>query len=442
MVLKTGLLIAVRIPTPRSRAGSSAGSSRAPAPSGKRPVRRAGGRAGRPQATGAPGGRPARADPDAARIRAQARPTSRPAAAHRLAERSCRERRSDYPTAAAGSTFGRPGRAARRRPRGTAIAPSRRGRHGVPERRESRLRQPPSSAPSHRLAPGRARRPPAGSSGGSPASAPSERVGSPRASRPRARSAATIGPWKATRPSRAHDLEQERRQVRVADVGARMARRAAPSRCSGSTRSSAVAAAGEEDRAERRVGGELVEGRRGARRRCRRRGRSRRRGCAPSTGSKPSAAQRREARAARRSGSTGPDSAATPTRSPGRTAGGRTGVGDHGSGCKGPESPVSRILSPARRRAAVIPLGPALPPASSNLPGNGAGRRIAGRSGTGGPRPLPYLVLLRMGFAVPRPSPAGRCALTAPFHPYRTRPRTPRRFVFCCTFRRVAAPRR
>src|SRR5258705_12999847 len=28
------------------------------------------------------------------------------------------------------------------------------------------------------------------------------------------------------------------------------------------------------------------------------------------------------------------------------------------------------------------------------------------------------MVLLRVGFAVPPPSPEGRCALTAPFHPY------------------------
>ena len=33
------------------------------------------------------------------------------------------------------------------------------------------------------------------------------------------------------------------------------------------------------------------------------------------------------------------------------------------------------------------------------------------------PRP-PYSALLRMGFTVPPPSPEGRCALTAPFHPY------------------------
>ena len=33
----------------------------------------------------------------------------------------------------------------------------------------------------------------------------------------------------------------------------------------------------------------------------------------------------------------------------------------------------------------------------------------------------PYLVLLPVGFALPRPLPAARCALTAPFHPYRPR---------------------
>ena len=30
----------------------------------------------------------------------------------------------------------------------------------------------------------------------------------------------------------------------------------------------------------------------------------------------------------------------------------------------------------------------------------------------------PYLVLLRVGFTLPRPLQTGRCALTAPFHPY------------------------
>ena len=37
--------------------------------------------------------------------------------------------------------------------------------------------------------------------------------------------------------------------------------------------------------------------------------------------------------------------------------------------------------------------------------------------------------------------PITRCALTAPFHPYRSTSRL-RRFSFCCTFRRLAPPRR
>ena len=36
-----------------------------------------------------------------------------------------------------------------------------------------------------------------------------------------------------------------------------------------------------------------------------------------------------------------------------------------------------------------------------------------------GPRLFPYLSLLRVGFALPPSSPKARCALTAPFHPYR-----------------------
>src|SRR5271166_1582139 len=35
-----------------------------------------------------------------------------------------------------------------------------------------------------------------------------------------------------------------------------------------------------------------------------------------------------------------------------------------------------------------------------------------------GSRFPPYLVLLRVGFTLPRPLQDGRCALTAPFHPY------------------------
>jgi hypothetical protein len=44
-----------------------------------------------------------------------------------------------------------------------------------------------------------------------------------------------------------------------------------------------------------------------------------------------------------------------------------------------------------------------------------------------GPRFPPYLVLLRVGFTLPPASQPERCALTAPFHPYRDQPsrRTP-----------------
>jgi len=72
-----------------------------------------------------------------------------------------------------------------------------------------------------------------------------------------------------------------------------------------------------------------------------------------------------------------------------------------------------------------IHLGRPLPDASRDLPGQ---RRenppccVACR---------PYLVLLPMGFAVPPPLPAARCALTAPFHPYL---RWSRRSAFCGTF--------
>ena len=65
--------------------------------------------------------------------------------------------------------------------------------------------------------------------------------------------------------------------------------------------------------------------------------------------------------------------------------------------------PVSRVLS-----WTVIPLGPASPQGSSNLPGGTAGRGIASLFGLapGG--------VCRAGLL-----PDSRCALTAPFHPYR-----------------------
>ena len=105
--------------------------------------------------------------------------------------------------------------------------------------------------------------------------------------------------------------------------------------------------------------------------------------------------------------------------------------------------PVSRILS---RLAAVtaIPLGRTSLRASSDLPGTYASspRRpssivgVARRAGTPPDHSgiVPYLVLLRVGFALPRPLLGGRCALTAPFHPY---PGKPGRYVFCGTFRKL-----
>ena len=91
---------------------------------------------------------------------------------------------------------------------------------------------------------------------------------------------------------------------------------------------------------------------------------------------------------------------------------------------KNARRPISRVLSrPLAGPWMTIPLGRPLPDASRDLPGRRRQKptwpapvpkdRPAGR---------PYAVLLPVGFTMPRPSPAARCALTAPFHPYR-RPR-------------------
>ena len=54
----------------------------------------------------------------------------------------------------------------------------------------------------------------------------------------------------------------------------------------------------------------------------------------------------------------------------------------------------------------------------------------------------PYSVLLPVGFALPPPLPAARCAFTAPFHPYLLYPKARRRFSFCGTFPGVTPARR
>jgi hypothetical protein len=65
-----------------------------------------------------------------------------------------------------------------------------------------------------------------------------------------------------------------------------------------------------------------------------------------------------------------------------------------------------------------IPLGRLLPSASSDRPGRRSEDRSVGA--LSGPTGRPYLVLLPVRFAVPSLLPRPRCALTAPFHPYRS----------------------
>ena len=87
-----------------------------------------------------------------------------------------------------------------------------------------------------------------------------------------------------------------------------------------------------------------------------------------------------------------------------------------------------RLASPLAGRWMTIHLGRAFRAPRATYPGD---RRKTG-PGPCGPR-HPYLVLLRAGFAMPPLLPAARCALTAPFHPYRGFGRGLRRFAFCGT---------
>ena len=86
-----------------------------------------------------------------------------------------------------------------------------------------------------------------------------------------------------------------------------------------------------------------------------------------------------------------------------------------------------------------IPLGRPSPNASCDRPE----RRREGSPGIFGSLRdacRSYLVLLPVGFSLPPPLPAARCALTAPFHPCRPpgMPETGRRCTFCGTFPGVA----
>ena len=94
--------------------------------------------------------------------------------------------------------------------------------------------------------------------------------------------------------------------------------------------------------------------------------------------------------------------------------------------------PVSRILSPVLRPGDGHSSRPRIaawlkrPTRKLDAPSQPVPPDLSGEL-------LPYLVLLRVGFALPRASLPGRCALTAPFHPY---PDESGRYVFCGTFRR------
>ena len=89
--------------------------------------------------------------------------------------------------------------------------------------------------------------------------------------------------------------------------------------------------------------------------------------------------------------------------------------------------PISRVLS-----RTIIHLGCLSPDTSSDLPALSAGHTCRGPIWSCSERGLPCHGLL----------PAARCALTAPFHPYLCSRRSHRRSTLCCTFRRLAPPRR
>ena len=106
--------------------------------------------------------------------------------------------------------------------------------------------------------------------------------------------------------------------------------------------------------------------------------------------------------------------------------------------------PVSRVLYPPARAGGRRPFlwDVRCRTPRATYPGGRCGSSPARRARRRGRR-RPYLVLLPVGFTVPPLSPGARCALTAPFHPYRVgagATGTPGhgRFAFCGTFPGVA----
>jgi len=115
-------------------------------------------------------------------------------------------------------------------------------------------------------------------------------------------------------------------------------------------------------------------------------------------------------------------------RPPGRSP----GAVDPGMG-KRRSRPISRVLS-----GATIHLGPASPRTSSDLPKSPGGQPVPRT-----PKRHGYSSIWscsRWGLPCRGVLPPARCALTAPFHPYRGRFR-PGRYLFCGTFRGLAPPR-
>src|ERR1700679_3328781 len=78
-----------------------------------------------------------------------------------------------------------------------------------------------------------------------------------------------------------------------------------------------------------------------------------------------------------------------------------------------------------------IPLGRILLCASSDRPGRQRENPLFGTvCCQTSPNGRPYLVLLQVGFTLPPALPSARCALTAPFHPYRSQHATRRGGLF------------
>ncbi len=76
--------------------------------------------------------------------------------------------------------------------------------------------------------------------------------------------------------------------------------------------------------------------------------------------------------------------------------------------------------NPVRQQSdvVIIHLGRRSPADSSTLP-TASGSDFEKPHQRDGPPLAAYLGLLAVGFTLPQPSPAARCALTAPFHRYR-----------------------